>query len=56
MKTVVDTLEKSGHKVFQWTPYKHDHARDLIGSIYAADAGKVSQHMISVFSNHTLIR
>ncbi|RAL61085.1 hypothetical protein DID88_010426 [Monilinia fructigena] len=40
IKKVVDTLEKSGHKVFQWTPYKHDHARDLIGSIYAADSGK----------------
>ncbi|KAB8298338.1 hypothetical protein EYC80_002065 [Monilinia laxa] len=40
IKTVVDTLEKSGHKLFQWTPYKHDHARNLIGSIYAVDAGK----------------
>ncbi|ESZ92593.1 acetamidase [Sclerotinia borealis F-4128] len=40
IRAVVDSLKNNGHKVFQWNPYKHDYAHDLMGSIYASDAGK----------------
>ncbi|APA13135.1 hypothetical protein SS1G_14033 [Sclerotinia sclerotiorum 1980 UF-70] len=40
IKTVIDALKKNGHEVFKWTPYKHDHAQNLINAIYGADAGK----------------
>jgi amidase len=32
-------VEKAGHTVFPWTPYKHDFAVDLINGIYASDGG-----------------
>lgn len=38
---VVETLQKNGHTVVPWKPYKHEFAVDLINGIYASDAGKV---------------
>ncbi|KAF7922682.1 hypothetical protein EAE99_007259 [Botrytis elliptica] len=40
IKKVVDTLKQNGHQVFEWKPYKHDHAQDLLNKIYSSDAGK----------------
>lgn len=37
VELVVDALEKAGHKVSPWTPYKHDFAVDLIHKIYTVD-------------------
>lgn len=39
--TVVETLQKNGHTVIPWKPYKHDFAVNLINGVYASDAGKV---------------
>ncbi|KAF7869862.1 hypothetical protein EAF04_004646 [Stromatinia cepivora] len=47
IKTVADTLKKRGHEVFKWTPYKHDHAHNLINAIYGADAGKDIHSVLS---------
>jgi amidase len=33
----VDAMEKNGHTILPWKPYKHDFAVDLINNIYAAD-------------------
>jgi amidase len=30
-------MQKAGHHVFEWTPYKHPYAVDLINGIYASD-------------------
>ncbi|TGO86798.1 hypothetical protein BPOR_0275g00010 [Botrytis porri] len=40
IKKVVDTLKQNGHQVFEWKPYKHDHAQNLLDKIYSSDAGK----------------
>ncbi|KAF5872640.1 putative acetamidase protein [Botrytis fragariae] len=40
IKKVVDTLKENGHQVFEWKPYKHDHAQDLLNKIYSSDAGQ----------------
>lgn len=40
IQKVVDTLKQNGHQVFEWKPYKHDYAHDLLGKIYSSDAGK----------------
>ncbi|KAF7946032.1 uncharacterized protein EAE97_005070 [Botrytis byssoidea] len=40
IKKVVDSLKQNGHQVFEWKPYKHDHAQDLLNKIYSSDAGK----------------
>lgn len=37
--TVLSTLKAAGHRIFPWTPYKHDFAHDLINSIYSSDGG-----------------
>ncbi|KAH9863702.1 hypothetical protein J1614_009634 [Plenodomus biglobosus] len=34
---VVDALEKAGHKVSPWTPYKHDFAVDFMDKLFTAD-------------------
>jgi amidase len=39
METVVSTLKKAGHNVFEWKPYKHDFGTNLINNIYAGDGG-----------------
>ncbi|TVY81858.1 Acetamidase [Lachnellula suecica] len=39
VETVVSTMKKAGHDVFQWTPYKHEYAVNLINGIYAGDGG-----------------
>ncbi|TGO24071.1 hypothetical protein BPAE_0113g00280 [Botrytis paeoniae] len=40
IKKVVDTLKENGHQVFEWKPYKHGHAQDLLNKIYSSDAGQ----------------
>src|SRR3978361_507081 len=37
VKTVVETMQNAGHHVFEWTPYKHTFAVDLINGVYASD-------------------
>ncbi len=32
-------MKKAGHTLFEWKPYKHDFAVDLISHIYASDGG-----------------
>ncbi len=32
-------MKKAGHALFEWKPYKHDFAVDLINKIYASDGG-----------------
>ncbi|TAQ86469.1 hypothetical protein B7494_g5206 [Chlorociboria aeruginascens] len=39
IETVVSTLQKNGHNVVPWRPYKHDNAFDLIAGIYSSDGG-----------------
>jgi amidase len=39
MNTVIEAMEKKGHKLVPWHPYKHDFAVDLINKIYASDGG-----------------
>lgn len=38
---VKSNLEKAGHKVLPWKPYKHDYASDTINGIYVADGCEV---------------
>ncbi|KAH7140245.1 amidase signature domain-containing protein [Dactylonectria estremocensis] len=40
VKTVVDTMQKAGHTVIPWEPYKHPYANDLINRVYTSDGGK----------------
>jgi amidase len=39
LETVVSKLKSAGHTLFEWNPYKHDYAVDLINGIYASDGG-----------------
>lgn len=39
VETVVSTLKKNGHTLFEWEPYKHPFAVNLINGIYASDGG-----------------
>lgn len=39
VETVVDKMQKAGHSVLPWEPYKHPYAVDLINRIYASDGG-----------------
>ncbi|KAH6988512.1 amidase signature domain-containing protein [Ilyonectria destructans] len=39
VETVVDKMQKAGHSVLPWEPYKHPYAVDLINKIYASDGG-----------------
>ncbi|KAH6676587.1 amidase signature domain-containing protein, partial [Halenospora varia] len=39
IEMVVSTMKNAGHTLFEWKPYKHDFAHDLINGIYAADGG-----------------
>lgn len=41
IQLAVDSLQKAGHTVLSWEPYKHPFAVELIGKIYASDGGKV---------------
>ncbi|KZF18934.1 acetamidase [Xylona heveae TC161] len=40
IQTVVSALREHGHTVIDWTPYKHDHAVNLIDRIFASDGGQ----------------
>lgn len=40
IQLVVNALQRAGHTVVEWQPYKHKYAVDLIDSIYAADDGE----------------
>ncbi|RDW61821.1 amidase [Aspergillus mulundensis] len=37
IETTVSALQKAGHAVTPWTPYRHDFGHALISNIYAAD-------------------
>ncbi|KAH6957760.1 amidase signature domain-containing protein [Ilyonectria sp. MPI-CAGE-AT-0026] len=39
VETVVDKMQKAGHSVLPWEPYKHPYAVDLINKVYASDGG-----------------
>lgn len=39
IETVRTVLQKAGHNIVDWTPYKHEYAYNLINSIYAGDGG-----------------
>lgn len=39
VETVVSTLKEHGHHLIEWTPYKHQHALDLVTNIYISDGG-----------------
>ncbi|KAI9158302.1 amidase-6 [Paramyrothecium foliicola] len=39
VQTVVDVLQKAGHTVVPWEPYKHPYGVSLIGKIYGSDGG-----------------
>ena len=41
VQMAVECMQKAGHTVLPWEPYKHSLAVDLIGKIYAADGGTV---------------
>ncbi|KAL3483873.1 Acetamidase [Aspergillus germanicus] len=38
IELAVDSLNKNGHRVVPWTPYKHDYGCDIMNRIWAADA------------------
>lgn len=38
----VDSLQKAGHTVLPWEPYKHFVATGLISDVYASDGATVS--------------
>lgn len=39
LETVKDVVQKAGHTIVEWQPYKHEYAYNLINSIYAGDGG-----------------
>src|ERR1700750_1503082 len=39
ISTGVSAVQKAGHTVFPWEPYKHPYAVNLINGIYASDGG-----------------
>ncbi|CAF3700813.1 unnamed protein product [Rotaria sp. Silwood1] len=40
IQMVVNALQRAGHTVVEWRPYKHKYAVDLVRSIYRADGGE----------------
>jgi amidase len=39
IEIVVSAMKKHGHTLFEWKPYKHPYAVNLINGIYASDGG-----------------
>ncbi|CAF1371888.1 unnamed protein product [Didymodactylos carnosus] len=48
IQLVVDALQRAGHTVVEWRPYKHKYAVDLIGSIYRADGGEDIRNVVTL--------
>jgi amidase len=48
IQLVVSALQRAGHTIVEWRPYKHKYAVDLIRLIYRADGGEDIRNVLTL--------